>query len=195
MPKSDSPAHWLILVKHAPPQVDPNRPTHDWVLSDDGRAKAKLLAERLRPHAPTRVVTSTEPKAIETGEIVARLLGIPIDQADGLEEYDRSNVPVMRTSEFISAVAQFFKERDRLVLGRETAAATLARFHHAIDDVIDAHPDETVAVVTHGTVLALYAAALLDEDPYRLWRQLGHPSFVVLDRDELTLVERVDRID
>ena len=49
-------------------------------------------------------------------------------------------------------------------------------------------------VVTHGTVMTLYAAALAGVEPKRLWRRLGTPSFVVLglpDLDVRCVVERV----
>ena len=174
----------LILIKHATPLKDANRPSHEWKLSDAGREQAAALAERLRDRAVDVVVTSTEPKAIETGEIIAKALGVPIESAEGLEEHDRSNVPLMQTREFISTVAMFFKEPNRLVLGRETARDAKERFEDALDEVMRRHESKNVAVVSHGTVLSLFVAPLAKEDPFQLWRRMGLPSYVVVEWTE-----------
>jgi broad specificity phosphatase PhoE len=49
-----------------------------------------------------------------------------------------------------------------------------------------------VAVVTHGTVIALYVAELTGEDPFTLWRRMGLPSFAVLDGSKV--VKAVDAV-
>ena len=184
----------LILIKHAAPQVEPDVPSHDWNLSDQGRAAAAVLAERLRPHAPEVIVTSDEPKAIETGDIVGQMLGLTSSVADDVHEHDRSNVPLMRTPDFISAMALFFKRPGELVLGRETAAEARFRVNGALRKLVDAHAGKNVAVVTHGTVIALVAARHAGTDEFQLWRRMALPSFVVLTPPEMTLVELVERV-
>ena len=185
----------LILVKHAKPLIDPARPAHEWVLTDEGRAQAARLAEALRAYAVGAVVTSTEPKAQQTGQIVADALGCSCCDASDLHEHDRSNVPVMPTRDFISTMALFFKRPSQLVLGRETARDAEQRFAGAIDDTMGAHPGRTVAVGTHGTVLALYVATLTREEPFALWRRLGLPSFVVVEWPGRKVTDVVEAIE
>jgi len=50
-----------------------------------------------------------------------------------------------------------------------------------------AEPDDVI-VVSHGTVISLYVAAHAGVDGLALWKRLGLPSFVVLDRANLALV-------
>jgi broad specificity phosphatase PhoE len=183
----------LILIKHAPPQVEPGVPSHEWKLSEAGRAKAASLAERLRPHAPAVVFTSDEPKAVETAAIVAAALNVKHEVAAGLHEHDRSNVPQMPTREFISSMALFFKRPAELILGRETADQARQRIGGAIDAVVAKNEGRDVAIVTHGTVLALYLAPVTKADPFELWRRLGLPSFVVVDC--ASVVETLERVD
>ena len=185
----------LILIKHAPPQIEPGVPPHEWKLSAAGREKASALAERLRPHRPSIVFTSDEPKAVETAEIVAKALGVLHEVVPGLHEHDRSNVPQMPTREFISSVALFFKKPTELVLGLETAEQARRRITVAMDRILADNETRDVAVVTHGTVLALYLAPLLDGDPFDLWRRLGLPSYVVLDGERMEAVETVERVE
>lgn len=183
----------LILVKHAKPLVMPDQPPERWPLSKEGRAKAVSLAARLRGHGPAVVAASDEAKASETGKLLARELGVALEVTPGLHEHDRSNVPHLPTREFISYMALLFKKpRDR-VLGLESADEALERFEAALHGLRAKHPAATVAVVTHGTVLALHVAKRTGEDPFLLWRRMGLPSFVVMDKERV--VEAVDSIE
>ena len=182
----------LILIKHAQPQVLENVPSHEWGLSPDGRQACIPLAEKLRVHEPAVVVTSDEPKAFQTGELVGRALKVPVTAVAGLQEHDRSNVPLMPPRDFISMMALFFKDPDRLVLGRETADQAAQRFERAVEDVLEKHPNGNVAVVSHGTVLALFASRHGGGDGFVLWRRMKLPSFIVYQLPEYHVTEQVD---
>lgn len=184
----------LILIKHAKPQVLPEIPSDQWPLSDEGRRLCEPLAERVRGHQPQVVVSSEEPKAAETGRIIAERLGVPFETAPGLHEHDRSNVPHMPTREFISYMALFFKKPDEQVLGLETAKEARERLTGAIDEVLARHPDQNVAIVTHGTVLALYAAETAGREAFATWRAMGLPSFIAFDRSEMRPIEVCDAV-
>src|SRR5690242_5459464 len=131
----------LILIKHAKPLVEEDVPSHEWGLSEQGRQSCAALARAVGEHRPAVIVTSDEPKAIETGSVVADALGLKVRMAEGLHEHDRANVPMMRSRDFISTMALFFKDRSRLVLGKETAQAALGRFEQALRRVLEDEPD------------------------------------------------------
>ena len=172
----------LVLIKHASPEVVAGVPPEQWRLSEQGRAACPRLVESLRPYAPAAVVSSEEPKASEAGELVARALGVPFHTAPGLHEHDRSNVPHLRSGEFISLMEVLFRKPNQLVLGRETAAGALKRFRNALDDVLEAHgaDGKTVAVVSHGTVIALLLEQLGTRGGFDVWRAMKLPSYAVL---------------
>ncbi len=171
----------LILVKHAAPVVTPGVPPEKWVLSEQGKLRCGPLAEAVRPYAPAVVVASLEPKAAETGEVVAAHLGAAFEAAAGLHEHDRSNVPHLPSREFISLVEVFFRKPAERVLGRESADEALARFERAVSDVLARYPAGNVAVVSHGTVLALLLAKHGGGKPFELWRKMGLPSYAVVE--------------
>ena len=85
----------------------------------------------------------------------------------------------MRSGEFISMMELFFRKHDELVLGRETADTALPD-SSAIDNVLSGHHEGSVAVVSHGTVIALFVARLSNQGAFELWRQMQLPSFAVL---------------
>lgn len=170
----------LVLVRHSQPEIEPEKPASSWRLGEIGRRGAELLADRLGDFSPAVVWSSREPKAVETAEIVAAAFGVPVRIADGLEEHHRDDVPYFPAEEeFEVAVERLFARPDKLVLGTETANQALRRFTAAIDRIIEAGQADNI-VVTHGTVVALYAASVAGVEPTGLWRRLDTPSFVVL---------------
>jgi len=202
----------LILVKHASPVVDPTISSKKWVLSDAGKIACVTLAARLKGFEPTRIFTSTELKAIETGQLLGEALNIQSTSTEGLHEHDRSNVPHLRTGDFLSSVANFFKQPDRLVLGMETATGATDRIEHAVShlvtpaklvspahlispsDLVSPSDDTCTVVVTHGTVLALLAHRKLGLESFALFRAMKLPSYLVVNLPDWTLVERVDQL-
>ncbi len=172
----------------------PTAPPSLWRLSEAGRVKCAPLAGQLAAHHPDVIVASTEPKAAETAQIVGNLLDKPFETAEGLTEHDRSNVAFLSTERFEAAVAELFQEPQRLVFGRETADQAHRRFAGAVDRIIADHAGETVALVTHGTVIALFVARAAALDPFPLWKRLATPAFVVLSLPERQVLKIVDRM-
>jgi broad specificity phosphatase PhoE len=83
----------LILVKHALPEIIPTLPANQWHLSEAGRTQCALLADQLATYAPDVLVSSSEPKALETAYLVAQRMHTSVQTVDGLHEHDRSNTP------------------------------------------------------------------------------------------------------
>jgi broad specificity phosphatase PhoE len=184
----------LILVRHSLPEIVPSLPASRWRLSDEGRRRCERLAERLAAYQPSIVVTSLEPKAIETGQIVARILGIPVETALDLHEHERPYVEPFGTREqFEARVSRLFEYPAELIFGAETADQAHNRFASAIDDVLATERYGNLAVVTHGTVLTLFVARAAGLAPVPFWKKLGLPAFVVLSLPDLSpqVVENV----
>jgi broad specificity phosphatase PhoE len=170
----------LILVKHALPEIIPTLPANQWHLSEIGRTQCALLADQLATYAPAALVSSLEPKALETANLVAQRMHTSVQIVDGLHEHDRSNTPWLSSEEFDRAVAAFFHRPTELVLGCETAQQASERFAKTMAEVTSQYAEQNVVVFTHGTVLSLYVARATGIEPFALWKRLGLPSFVVL---------------
>ena len=177
------------------PEIVPGKPPSGWLLSADGRKSCAALAERLREHQPQIIITSSEPKANETGLLLSEALGIPFETAPGLHEHQRDTASFLNDRDkWNDLVADFFRRPDELVFGEETATQARKRFSAAMDAVLDQHPDETIVIVCHGTVISLYTAQVAGIDPFPLWQRLHLPSHVVFSRPELGLLEVVEKI-
>lgn len=169
----------LVLVKHSMPDIDPSKPASTWRLGNVGRHRAGVLATKLSFLSPELIWSSREPKAVETASIVAKTFDVPVRLADGLEEHHRDDTPYLPQREFESVVETFFHRPDQLIFGSESAEQACERFTASIENVIETGQKDIV-VVTHGTVISLFAASVAKVHSLSLWHRLGLPSYVVL---------------
>jgi broad specificity phosphatase PhoE len=181
---------YLILVKHSVPEIQADRPASTWKLSEEGQKRAQQLAEQLKGFEPEVIVSSKEPKAKETAEILAGQLLLDLQIVPELHEHDRSNVPYLSHDTFQSSIQDFFQKPDELVFGRETANEAYARFYRVVHFILNKHRDKTVVVVTHGTVISLFVSRLTGSSDLELWKQLGLPAFVAMDLGSNTVIVR-----
>ena len=179
----------LILVKHSLPEILAGVPACAWYLSESGRVCARLLAEKLIEYQPEIIISSVEPKARETAQILAECLGLEFQEVEGLHEHDRSKSPFYSKHDFQRLVQEFFEKPNVLVFGDETAAQTLVRFRQAVDSVLISYADKAILIVAHGTVISVFASWLTGYDGYHLWKELGLPSFAILDLQSKILLE------
>jgi broad specificity phosphatase PhoE len=144
-------------------------------------------------HSPALLVSSEEPKAIETAQIVGERLRIETRTAPDLDEHRRPFVD--RPEEFERLMQRFFAEPDQRVFGDESANEALARFAAAVDAAVGAQGAGNPAIVAHGTVISLYAAPLFGVGAGALWQRLQMPSFVVVDTEARRGLRIVDEVE
>jgi broad specificity phosphatase PhoE len=186
------PAALVVLAKHARPEVDPRAPASSWVLGRTGFEGAERLALRLELINPALVVTSVEPKARDTGRIVAAALDLPFQTGHDLHEHVRRGY--LERDQFSASVRQLFAEPQRVVFGEESADAAAARFTRALDAVIKAHAGKRLIVVAHGTVISLYLERRYRADGWAMWQALETPSYVIVDPKAKSIVEVVTTV-
>ncbi len=178
----------LILVRHSAVEIDKYRPSKEWRLSENGRSLAQHLAPRIANYNPTRIIASVEPKASETGQIIADALGIPWQTAPNLHEHERSKAPYFeRKEDFLTAVSHFFAQPDELVFGDETANQARVRFDTAVRRLLTNHPTDTLAIVAHGTILTLFVAHYNKFPPFPFWKRIKLPDFFVVNLPDMTM--------
>ncbi len=186
--------HRLVLVKHSLPEIEPGKPASAWRLGAVGRRRCEALAVGLGDFSPEVIWSSREPKAVETADLVAGALGVPVRVADGLEEHHRENVPFLPEEDFEEMVERLLCNPGQLVFGAETADQARDRMAASIERVIKADQADSI-VVTHGTVIALYVASVADIRPVGLWKRLGLPSFIVLTVPSMAIHSIVESVE
>ncbi len=182
----------LILVRHSAVQIEPDSPSYEWRLSAQGRSRCIELATSLAGYDPRIIVSSNEPKAMETGQILAESLAVPWHSEGDLHEHDRRGVAYYEDRVlFERVVASFFADPDELVFGRETAAEATARFDEAVRAVLAKYrTDEPgdVIIVAHGTVMTLFLCQYNQHlDPFNFWCSLSLPCHFVVSLPDFSL--------
>jgi 2,3-bisphosphoglycerate-dependent phosphoglycerate mutase len=175
-----APERRLLLIRHAAPLILRDAPAREWPLSEKGRQACEAFAGRLATYRVTAILSSAESKARETAAILATWLGLTPGIDADLNEHWRENVPYLGRPDFEESIRRLFAEPDTLVFGQETATQAYTRFVGAVQRALAAHPDGDVALVTHGTVMALYAERHAGVEPFAFWQALTMPELVAL---------------
>ncbi|HEX3931735.1 MAG TPA: histidine phosphatase family protein [Nocardioides sp.] len=153
----------IIVARHGEAEYEtPEMNAAGGSLTTLGRAQARDLGERLRPEKVAAVISSELSRAVQTAEIAAGVLGLPVRVRERIAEfpagdflgrpydqaYFRAMVTAWRAGDLSSGVP-----------GGETGRETADRVLAVLDDVADQFRGETVLVVTHGgVILALWGA-------------------------------------
>ncbi|MEJ2706203.1 MAG: phosphoglycerate mutase family protein [Anaerolineales bacterium] len=185
---------FLILVKHALPDIDPQESPHLWQLSSAGRDRCTPLAQALSAYQPDRIIASPEPKAEQTGRLVAKTLRIPFETRANLHEHSRRTESFATSKAFKKAISELFRQPQALMYGEETGEQAYERFASAIHSLLEEYPGENLVVVAHGTVISLFVSRTCTLDGYALWERLELPSYLVLSRDEAQNLFRLETI-
>lgn len=145
----------LLLIRHALPLRSEPGQGSDPDLSEEGIAQAMRLPDALKRFPITRLVSSPQKRAIQTGQPVADALGLPIEIDDRLAEYDRDLAQYIPIEQI---AAEQPEEMARMLSGHLPSSvdeeAFLARITEGITDLVaDAERDDTVAIFSHGGVI------------------------------------------
>ena len=168
----------VTYVRHAMPETDDGADPTTWHLGEEGTRLAGRLAGRLEV-APRigALVTSDEPKAVETAAAIAQHWGSEVVHDDRLREVRRPWV-----GEGYRSVAHRYLQGD-LPARWEPYAEVVARTGAAVADARVAAGSGPVVVVSHGLALAVHLGAVLGDgfDRDAFWRCLAFPDAWTLD--------------
>ena len=162
----------LYLVRHGATQLTAEDRFSGSVgvdLSEEGRAQAARLGERLRHEGITAVYASPLARAAETARIAAGHCGLTTETRDGLREIGhgrwegltRREVETRHPEEYASWEEDPFTFAPE---GGESGVAVLARALPVIREAVTRHPGERVLVVSHKATLRLVISSLLGFD-------------------------------
>ena len=179
----------VIVARHGEAEYETDTMTESGgSLTALGREQARGLGDRLRGERVAGIVCSDLARAVQTAEIAAGVLDLPVKVRQGLQEFavgdflGRAWDPVV----FDPMVAAWLAgDLSPGVPGGETGEQIVARVLEVLDGVADQFRGETVLTVSHGgVILALIGrlAAGLPTAPKDAY-DVPHCSTYVLERD------------
>ncbi|HEX6212032.1 MAG TPA: histidine phosphatase family protein [Methylomirabilota bacterium] len=162
----------LLLVRHGATTLsaeDRFAGATDVPLSDEGRAQAARLGERLRDDEIAAVYCSPMRRTLETAAIVAEPHGLPPVTRPGLREIDHGHWEGLTRQEvearFGDAYARW--EADPFTVapdGGECGLDVMARALPVVRAIVEGHPGQNVLVVSHKATIRLVISSLLGFD-------------------------------
>jgi probable phosphoglycerate mutase len=138
-------------------------------LSDEGRRQVELLAARLDDCGIRAVYASPLSRTLETARILGAPLGLTPVLRDGLREVSHGHWDGLTREEVETRYPGEYEmwERDPYTFapeGGESGVGVLARALPVVRDIVIAHPDEDVLVVSHKATIRLVLCSLLGID-------------------------------
>ncbi len=169
--------------------MDPTRPPNEWELSDQGRTQVKTLTTAPFWENVAALYSSGQPKAMGAAGAISAYHHIPMNTLSGLSEVARGTEVYHSAGDYDTILGKFFAYPDHVVAGWERGTDALARFSRAVEYIISQHPDESVALLSHGTILTLFTA-MLDQEPPTLdrWRAIGFASVATMQVKNYRLI-------
>jgi probable phosphoglycerate mutase len=173
----------LVVARHGEAEYEES----EWVgeggsLTPLGRRQSAALADSLAGRRVAHVWTSTLARAVQTGEIVAARLGIGVTTRVGLCEPAIAGDPEPDLGPLIEAYDRWLAgDLDARVPGSETGREIADRVGAVLREVADAHPGETVLVVSHGTAIEIGVPAVATVDVPR--SRLGNGEHLEIRAD------------
>ena len=157
-------ASTLVVARHGEAEYEsPLWGDHGGCLTRRGREQSAALAEALAPRRVAHVWTSTLSRAVQTAEIAAAALGVGVTTREGLRELGAGeHAGVSREEDpFLETYQSWLEGRLEVgIPGGETGREVADRFATVLREAADAHPGETVLVVSHGGAIGLGVPAV-----------------------------------
>jgi 2,3-bisphosphoglycerate-dependent phosphoglycerate mutase len=179
----------IIVARHGEPEYErPEMGVSGGSLTARGREEARELGERLRSERVAGVVSSELSRAVQTAEIAANVLGLPVRVRERLQEFaigdylGRDFDPVF----FAGVLGSWLKgDLEPGVPGGETGRQVVDRVMPVLDEVADQFRGETVLVVTHGGVILALFGLVAPGSPYAPThdQDVPHTASYVFERD------------
>lgn len=193
---------YALYVTHPEVVIDPNVATPRWGLSSTGRSRAERFANHPLVRDLTRLVSSTETKALELAAILAKGCDAPVDSGDKFDENDRRSTGFVPAARFEELADALFGRPDESAEGWETARDAQRRVVEGFTEVLASH-DATrpIGFTGHGAVGTLLKCHLgglaiaRSEDQRRIGNPGGGNVFVVRLSDRKLLTDWIPMED
>lgn len=187
---------YALYVTHPEVVIDPNVPTPRWGLSSIGRSRAERFANHPLVNDLTRLVSSTETKALELAAILAGRCKAPVDSGDKFDENDRRSTGFVPATRFEALADALFAHPDKSAEGWETARDAQRRVVAGFNEVLAGHDaTKPIGFAGHGAVGTLLKCHLggrpiaRSEDQRRIGNLGGGNVFVVRLSDRKLLTD------
>ncbi len=181
----------LILIRHGETDKNLNKSLHavndEQALNLTGREQIEATVDRLKELSPSKIYSSTEKRAVESAQILAQRLGIPMEKIDGIQERNFGIFTGESWNEVKKILAPMTLEEkyDYVPEEGESWRAFEVRLISATQKIVEENKDKTIAVVTHGGAIKALMPFLLKAPKEESYKHIpGNASLTIFDFDD-----------
>lgn len=172
----------LLLIRHGlPVRRELEEGIADPELSDQGRAQSERLADYLGRERFDAIYASPLRRAYQTAEPLAAAQGLEIVVSPDVAEWDRNSNEYVPVEELKAANDPRWQAmmRGEWSVQEESPEEFRVRIVAAVEQHIDAHPGQRIAIICHGGVINGYFGHLLQlPDPHGFF----YPNYTCINR-------------
>ncbi len=180
----------LILIRHGQTRENTKGKLHgsedSELLTEAGIEQMKKTAERLSEFSPGKIYASKKARAVQSGELIARELGIPLETIEGMEERNWGEFSgkwwrdVEKLLNRMSLDARF----DYVPPGGESWRQFEMRLIGAIRTLLQQNKKEIVVIIAHGGAIRALMPFLLNAPKEESFKyDPDNASLTIFDRD------------
>ena len=151
----------IIFLRHADTQKDPTISAALWGLSEKGQLQAEEVSKNIVMAEVDIIYTSEERKTSLTAEPIAKKLSKETYPLSFFDEVKRGDKFLTKEEFEVEKIKQL-ADLSFHAFGGESGLDALARFKKGVSEVVKQNEGETILIVTHGTILNIYFADLLN---------------------------------
>ena len=172
----------LRYLSHPQVRVDPTVAVPDWGLSDIGRSRTESISHSLSLRGTTSIISSSERKAVETADMLARPLKLRVQERPATHENDRSATGFLSPDVFEETANRFFECPVESIDGWERAIDAQSRIVAEVMSAIQDHVSGDLLIVGHGGVGTLLYCHFAEVPISRAFDQpAGGGNFFAID--------------
>lgn len=170
----------VLLIRHAEPvSVDSGLNDYERPLTERGHRDVGELAASLAEVDLAAIYSSPYLRAVQTVEPLARRRGLGIDLLDDLRE---RLVPLMPPADWRAQLERSWRDFDYKPDGGETNRNAQSRALAVLDALRARHARGTLALGSHGTLIALMLNAIAPTVGFAFWSEIPMPAIYRLER-------------
>ena len=176
----------LIFLRHAHTKKDPLLNAAKWALSEEGTEQAVLVSGMQIMDQVDVMYVSEEQKTFLTIEPLSKKLDKDPQTISFFNEVKRGD-KFLTKEDFETEKFKQLSDLGYHAFDGESGNEALLRFKAGVEAVVKVNPNKTILIVTHGTVLNIYFADLLNsyDELQDRWNRTDFCAIGIVENDSV----------
>lgn len=178
----------LYYITHPSPDISTEIPIREWHISEHGFRDLSRLLHLDFWKEVRKIYTSTWPVTTTVAEEIVDKYTLPLEEKQCLDEINRYGTGLLPFDEFVESMKCCFDQPESNECGWEPAQQAGERIMNCITDIMNNHTGESVAIIGHEAISALFLN-LLEGKPFSYRPEVVQNAFMhTINWDDRTII-------